>query len=1299
MAQSDLDNSLKKQFEQIRDETREHANTATRIGNAFLSLMSYIGSSVNAMRGYFLRKDEDDVASGFIEFVKGLSSKALALFFGGATFGKYSEGESGASVTSSGSAEFGEVKARGRLNVKDIFSSDWLSGLRGFAVYHKRNGKSCAEIDELFVRVKAVFRELEIRKLSYVGGNIELSGAGGKIYKVTPIDDGAGNVVKYRCHLIRDDGTTRTRNWWQVGDMAKCQTSNLEAESHEETDDNGDIVSVWQNVSNRYYWRAVTAVGEETLDDGNTYNYIDLANTAEVVLSTWVDGEEVPMTYQGMDNVFEDFEADGHPAANDAPEAGDEIVQEGNLTNEDRQHMIRLCVVGECAPSIEEYVGINTYKLAPFRKTVIAPRTGDVFVAKRFEIMTDNGWSYRVPCDRGTYTSGMECYYYDRVSYAGALWLCVSKSGNVKTDGLRKVVIPPSADRDDIWLKQVDKGADGSDGKDTFVVDIDNEMTSIPLLEDGSVGEAMEIGFSLSAYYGLTDVTEACTVSLAGSAPEGWSVNIDTATSPKLSISAGATPMPTTTFRFRVSHPTYGSRDVTFSVAAIRAGGIGQDAVLYELLPSASALYVGRDADGNFTPEKISLTCGYLKRVGQMPAETVENVTGAFDGYNIYYNYRNRGTGEWSSYFRRYYTYKLLLNNMPTKDVDMFEFVISQNTSTIVTPENLTGVIDRETIPILTDGLNGTDGEDALTATLSPETVILTQSPADGSIDLQPAYTNVKVYKGMTDVTSDATISISETDGCTAGKPSPAAIVIDSLVGQPETGSVVISVTYQGVTVQKTFSFAINYLGKFKETIENDVKTQIASKEFYYLDTDGTRHRSSGISEIIQSSDKISQRVEKVEDGLLTARSEIVQQADRITLGVYGQNITTLCEAVMVPVDMELGIADSIKPGDEVVITCKTTMAADTSATITITLPDGGTIIEDVVAGEDVTFSVSKIITKNIDAGKDLTISFDGAVVIKNLTVVKRESVSNGLNRTGIDIGNGTIHLQAKSTVIDNDVTVGSLLTVPTTEGAYIKLSGGEAAVYGWNSKPSIVFGVDKTNGCAILRFCDSGGRPMYNLGPGGSSDIVNTAIADSWGDGVDCFKTRNGQKSSIVVRPIPGVRYAFEWSGKTYYQFNEGRFEGENGAGPVLVHGGRFDGKWYSTKEVKGKFYGENRGEPVSEDNLIPDGWYGCEEKFTGSFYGHGYYPTLATVKMRKFVGGKCVAVKDMDFRIMYYFGPDNSQVVTPDLDFESVEASPAVVARNAPPLPDKPAEPAEPMPIYIWYDSIDPDTVSGLE
>lgn len=55
MANLDLYNQLKEMFEGIRDERGMHSNTATRIGNAFLSLLSYAETGLN-----FLRKDQDD---------------------------------------------------------------------------------------------------------------------------------------------------------------------------------------------------------------------------------------------------------------------------------------------------------------------------------------------------------------------------------------------------------------------------------------------------------------------------------------------------------------------------------------------------------------------------------------------------------------------------------------------------------------------------------------------------------------------------------------------------------------------------------------------------------------------------------------------------------------------------------------------------------------------------------------------------------------------------------------------------------------------------------------------------------------------------------------------------------------------------------------------------------------------------------------------------------------------------------------------------------------------------------------
>lgn len=65
-------------FEGIRDERRTSANTATRIGTAFLLLLDYLASIDNP----YLRKDADDTAAGRIIFMKGITAHLQSLFEG-----------------------------------------------------------------------------------------------------------------------------------------------------------------------------------------------------------------------------------------------------------------------------------------------------------------------------------------------------------------------------------------------------------------------------------------------------------------------------------------------------------------------------------------------------------------------------------------------------------------------------------------------------------------------------------------------------------------------------------------------------------------------------------------------------------------------------------------------------------------------------------------------------------------------------------------------------------------------------------------------------------------------------------------------------------------------------------------------------------------------------------------------------------------------------------------------------------------------------------------------------------------
>lgn len=329
-----------KELEGIRDERRTHANTAQRIGNALLSLLG----CVENVGGNFLRKDKEDTAQKLIRFMEGL---------------KLGEGDMG--LDAKGGAVLSDVVVDRVHDAKSTPADRVMVGAQGFDLYMGDDGKSHMYVDYLVARAKFFAASAEVRKVSYSGGTTIFSNAGSTIAKVTYVFDAAGErVIAYKCYALADDGTTRTMNWWHVGMMALCQTFNVKAVETE-------------SLQNRYYWRMVIGVGQETLEDGKLYDYVILSNVREfeggeamlpnkgvrvladetgrvlrwggVAVATVYDGELVSMaelfakqekgrTDDDGDNeiarrVFYGYEAvnDGEP---DAPAEGDVIVQVGD---------------------------------------------------------------------------------------------------------------------------------------------------------------------------------------------------------------------------------------------------------------------------------------------------------------------------------------------------------------------------------------------------------------------------------------------------------------------------------------------------------------------------------------------------------------------------------------------------------------------------------------------------------------------------------------------------------------------------------------------------------------------------------------------------------------------------------------------------------------------------------------------------------------------------------------------------------------------------------------------------------
>ncbi|WP_287677617.1 hypothetical protein [Bacteroides sp.] len=210
------------------------------------------------------------------------------------------------------------LKLLGGIITTDIKTENLVLGAlgTGYCLLKKnQNGNSYGELDELFVRKKAIFSVLEIMELTYSGGNYIFGPAGARCTKVEEYD------TYYRCYFTADDGSKKVKNKFRVDDQVQCREFNIEEGVHE-------------NVSNKYYWRLCVGVGD---------NYIDLSKSVRDMTS------------------------------DDPPAEGDSMVTIGNPTDESRQNVIIISVYGEGSPSVIQYNGINSFSLEGKAKTIISP--------------------------------------------------------------------------------------------------------------------------------------------------------------------------------------------------------------------------------------------------------------------------------------------------------------------------------------------------------------------------------------------------------------------------------------------------------------------------------------------------------------------------------------------------------------------------------------------------------------------------------------------------------------------------------------------------------------------------------------------------------------------------------------------------------------------------------------------------------------------------------------------------------------------------------------------------------------
>ena len=354
----------------------QYAEQAGHAGTAgYATKAGEVDLSAEAL-DHFARKDQDETFKGKVGFEQDVNFKAAALFADVVTMLK-------------------ELKAQGGIETDDVRSANYDEDTQqGFGLLRTKNGGYRLSLSELEVWCKAIFHELEIRKLSYAGGNIYLSGAGSKIVHVEEQYSALGVVTGWKCYLLADDGSTATQNLWRVKDQARCQSFNILEGKHE-------------GVSNKSYWRLVTEV------------------STQPVAITAADGTAL---YGGRLFDWVTLSATDCMTGSDTPAAGDTIVLDGASEDATRQGVLMLESTGNGTPRIVGLRGVSSYSHEGKEVFVFSP-DGSRFYNKTFEWVSSTGDTMHMVNYRGEWQKGVSYGHYDQVNHNNALWTCVNPNG------------------------------------------------------------------------------------------------------------------------------------------------------------------------------------------------------------------------------------------------------------------------------------------------------------------------------------------------------------------------------------------------------------------------------------------------------------------------------------------------------------------------------------------------------------------------------------------------------------------------------------------------------------------------------------------------------------------------------------------------------------------------------------------------------------------------------------------------------------------------------------------------------
>lgn len=194
--------------------------------------------------------------------------------------------------------------------MKGIVFGKSVRGESGVSIYQDEQGAWHIDAEYLHVHRKLTAEEVEIMKTSHIKGKVVNSAGSFVISKIERLVD------RWRCYFRQQDSEgRRVYNSMRKNDLALCETFNL-------IDADGQL-------SNHYWHRRVVEVGVD---------YVDIADNTNI---------------------------DDYASGSDTPQVGDEVVQLGHPTDEERQSAIIQSAAGEGAPYFKIIKGINSFILPP----------------------------------------------------------------------------------------------------------------------------------------------------------------------------------------------------------------------------------------------------------------------------------------------------------------------------------------------------------------------------------------------------------------------------------------------------------------------------------------------------------------------------------------------------------------------------------------------------------------------------------------------------------------------------------------------------------------------------------------------------------------------------------------------------------------------------------------------------------------------------------------------------------------------------------------------------------------------